>query len=1103
MADYNINAVTRRVVYTGSAGLGPYAFTFEILDQNDIAVYFNTTKLTLTTDYTVTINANGTGSITIVTGSGVPSTPTASDTITIVGARDIERTTDFVTAGDLRAAALNEQLDGLTIFDQQLAEENKRTLKAPVTDPAHVDEGGTLDMTLPSKTARAGKYLQFNSTTGNPEAGPDSTDVTTLADIATDIATLADIEDGTDATDAIQTVAGISANVTTVAGIASNVSTVAGISSAVSSVAADATDIGTVATNIASVNTVAGNITEVIAVANDLNEAVSEVETVANDLNEAVSEIETVAASITNVDTVGTNISNVNTVAGIDSNVTTVAGISGNVTTVAGISGNVTTVAGISADVTTVAADGTDIGTVATNISNVNTVAGISSNVTTVAGNNANVTTVASNIADVNTVAGSIADVNTFAVRYRIASSAPATSLDEGDLYFDTTDNQMYVYTGSAWVAVSPDLVADTTPQLGGNLDTNGNDITFGDGDKAIFGAGSDLSVYHSGTASYIEDTGTGNLFIRANDLRLQDDAGGHFIQGNKTSDVKIYHPADGTVHLATTSGGIDVTGTVTADGLTVDASNPTLQLTGGNVSLDFVSHAGTQNAESRIYAPRRNTSDSSSYFFIQTNDATSTRNSLFINGGTNDVSLYDSSGVTQGFYWDASTQALGLGTTSPDSNYKIHVNGNSNTDGRIARFSQDGTDNAIVDITAQDGTDTEAVTRYRNDATYYTVGIDSSDNFAIGQSFANDIGNKRFVITSGGSVGIGTAAPSTVNGLSKGGTHLMVNDDSGGARLNVEGSTDARFHMVDTGASANQKTYLTMVDGGNYTISLENDSGTASERLRLDSSGNLLVGTTGVNPHNVGQDAGVALRSDGRVLVGVDGDIAAAFNRNTTDGDIVLFKKDGTTVGAISTASGRIAIGTNDTALFFNDLGDAVVGWNMSTGVSRGSAIDLGTSGVNFKDLYLSGGVYLGGTGSSNLLDDYEEGTWTPALTATGGGATIGYSSQVGKYIKVGGLVTVWCRITLSSVSGGSGDAKVSGLPFSVENTEAMRGNSHVMLDQLAADRRQTSIQADPNATTLGLIRDSGSTSSHLAVPFSDMTANTDVRFQYSYRTS
>jgi len=170
MADYNINAVTRRVVFTGSAGLGPYAFSFEVLDQNDVAVYFNTTLLTLTTDYTVVVNANGTGSVTIVTGSGVPSTPTASDTIIIIGARDIERVTDFVTAGDLLASSLNEQLDALTIFDQQLAEEGQRSMRAPVYDPALVADGGTLDMTLPAKADRAGKLLQFNLTTGNPEA---------------------------------------------------------------------------------------------------------------------------------------------------------------------------------------------------------------------------------------------------------------------------------------------------------------------------------------------------------------------------------------------------------------------------------------------------------------------------------------------------------------------------------------------------------------------------------------------------------------------------------------------------------------------------------------------------------------------------------------------------------------------------------------------------------------------------------------------------------------------------------------------------------------------------------------------------------------------
>ena len=123
MADYNINAVSRKVSDTGSAGVGPYAFSFEILVQGDVAVYFNQTLLTLTTDYTVTINANGTGSITIVTGTNVPTTPTASDLIVILGAKDIERTTDFVTAGDLRAAALNEQLDALTIFMQQIKED--------------------------------------------------------------------------------------------------------------------------------------------------------------------------------------------------------------------------------------------------------------------------------------------------------------------------------------------------------------------------------------------------------------------------------------------------------------------------------------------------------------------------------------------------------------------------------------------------------------------------------------------------------------------------------------------------------------------------------------------------------------------------------------------------------------------------------------------------------------------------------------------------------------------------------------------------------------------------------------------------------------------
>ena len=178
---YSINAVTRRVVLSGSAGTGPYAFTFEILDDDDIQVYKDTTLLTKTTDYTVTINANGTGSVTLNTGTtNVPSAPTSSNTITVIGSRDIERTTDFVTAGDLKASSLNEQLDSLTIFDQQVAEEQKRSLQAPVFDPAHVDDGGTLDMTLPAKASRAGKYLSFN-TDGHPIASAGTADATPIS----------------------------------------------------------------------------------------------------------------------------------------------------------------------------------------------------------------------------------------------------------------------------------------------------------------------------------------------------------------------------------------------------------------------------------------------------------------------------------------------------------------------------------------------------------------------------------------------------------------------------------------------------------------------------------------------------------------------------------------------------------------------------------------------------------------------------------------------------------------------------------------------------------------------------------------------------------
>jgi hypothetical protein len=148
MADYPISNVPRRVQYVNS-GVGPYAFTFAVLVQTDIAVYRGNTLLTLTTDYSVAINSNGTGSITLVTaGTG---------NITIVGARAIQRSSDYTTGGDLFASTLNVDLDSQTIFSQQLAESINRTVAAPVTDAS------TLDMQLPTSATRANKLFGFNS----------------------------------------------------------------------------------------------------------------------------------------------------------------------------------------------------------------------------------------------------------------------------------------------------------------------------------------------------------------------------------------------------------------------------------------------------------------------------------------------------------------------------------------------------------------------------------------------------------------------------------------------------------------------------------------------------------------------------------------------------------------------------------------------------------------------------------------------------------------------------------------------------------------------------------------------------------------------------
>lgn len=391
---YPISDVTRRVVYTGSAGVGPYSFTFEVLANTDILVYKNTTLLTLTTNYTVTINANGTGSVTLVVAA------TGADTITIVGDRAIQRATDFVTGGDLFANTLNDEFDSLVIFAQQVDEKADRGLKAPVTDPTDVN------MVLPVKASRKGKVLAFDSTTGDPVAGP--------------------------ALDAVTTVIAQSAN------------------------------INTVAANIASVNTVAGNSTNINTVAG----VSSSVTTVAG----VSANVTTVAGISANVTTVAGNNANVSTVAGISGNVTTVAGISANVTTVAADGTDIGLVAGSIASVNTVATNIASVNTNATNIvaiQNASTNATNAANSATSASNSATAAQAAQTAAEL--ALDNFTDVYLGAFATDPTLDNDGNALTAGDLYFNTGVNRLKVYSGSAWLlaVVDTTTVVEKTSATG------------------------------------------------------------------------------------------------------------------------------------------------------------------------------------------------------------------------------------------------------------------------------------------------------------------------------------------------------------------------------------------------------------------------------------------------------------------------------------------------------------------------------------------------------------------------------------------------------------------------------------------------------------
>lgn len=578
----NIADNSPRVSYSVAQGVTQTSFTvsFEFFDNDDLNVYVDGVLKTLTTDYTVTGGDGSTGTVTIsVTGAS------GGSTVVITRDIDLERTTDFPASGAFNIATLNTELDRIIAIAADLDDRAARALQLTDFDAAanltlpelNTRKGKTLAFNATTGAVEAGP-----STADVQSVSDTAADIALLADIEDGtLATNALTNLNTIRTD-VTTVSGISTNVTTVATNNANVTTVAtdlsgsntigtvaGSISNVNTVGSSILDvttvatnlsgtdtIGTVATNIANVNTVGGisanvttvagisaNITtlagltsDITAVANvdtelaAVSAKITEVQTVANDLNEAISEIETVANDLTSgsfvagteydfgsvadatsgtsgspdgfIVTVYNNLSDITALAGQVSNISTLGSISANITTVAGISSNVTTVAGISANVTSVAGVSSSIPTVAGVASDVSTVAGISSAVSTVASN--------------------VSGINNFSERYRIGTTEPTTSLDTGDLFYNTSTTTLKVYNGSAWEAGVTagsgflaqasnlsDLQSAATARTNLGLGTAATSNT-GDFAAAVHNHDADYAALsHTHTLSDITDSGT------------------------------------------------------------------------------------------------------------------------------------------------------------------------------------------------------------------------------------------------------------------------------------------------------------------------------------------------------------------------------------------------------------------------------------------------------------------------------------------------------------------------------------------------------------------------------------------------------------------
>ena len=180
--------------------------------------------------------------------------------------------------------------------------------------------------------------------------------------------------------------------------------------------------------------------------------------------------------------------------------------------------------------------------------------------------------------------------------------------------------------------------------------------------------------------------------------------------------------------------------------------------------------------------------------------------------------------------------------------------------------------------------------------------------------------------------------------------TGIDVNS-SGNTTASISAGTDTSSSNIFFGDTADSNAGYILYNHSDDSMSFRTNG--SGEDMRIDASGNLLVGKTSAGSEFVGVQA----TATGQLAVTRDGGIAQIVNRLTSDGTLVDFRKDNTTVGSIGADSGKMYLGTNNIGLLF-DVADNIQPYHTGNNVTTDGVADIGSAAARFKDAHFSGTV-------------------------------------------------------------------------------------------------------------------------------------------------